>query len=38
MQDSNVTKSRLRPIDYAMWIAVTAGFITVILDVLVWRA
>lgn len=37
MSNSNATSSRLRPIDYAMWLAITAGFITIILDVLVWK-
>ena len=34
---ASAISSRLRPIDYAMWVAVTAGFITIILDVLVWK-
>lgn len=37
MSNNDETSCRLRPIDYIMWLAITAGFITIILDVLVWR-
>ena len=37
MSNNDETSCRLRPIDYIMWLAITVGFITIILDVLVWR-
>jgi hypothetical protein len=37
MSNNNATSYRLRPIDYITWVAITAGFITIILDVLVWK-